>query len=86
MHSNDKTCRLVSHLGASLERLNNQEVVTLCLLIYFRGSWTTDEITEKVVDVQRSFLLVCLSKYNVLPKESDRNQEPFREDLYFYHN
>ena len=40
--------RLVSHLGASVEKLSREEVVTLCLLIYFRGMWTEEEIGVKV--------------------------------------
>ena len=44
--------RLVSHLGASLENLSREEVVTLCLLIYFRGMWTEEEIHAKMGNTQ----------------------------------
>ena len=40
--------RLVSHLGASPEKLTREEVVTLCLLIYFRGMWTEEEISARL--------------------------------------
>ena len=40
--------RLVSHLGASPEKLSREEVVTLCLLIYFRGMWTEEEISARL--------------------------------------
>ena len=35
-------------MGASLEQLSREEVVTLCLLIYFRGLWTAEEIGGKM--------------------------------------
>ena len=44
--------RLVSHLGASPEKLTREEVVTLCLLIYFRGMWTEEEISARLGTIQ----------------------------------
>ena len=44
--------RLVSHLGATPEKLTREEVVTLCLLIYFRGTWTEEEISARLGTIQ----------------------------------
>ena len=40
--------RLVGHLGQSREKLSKEEVVSLMLLIYFRGQWADLELSKLV--------------------------------------